>query len=64
MFEEPETPRISRGAALVDAEDGEFPHERLTPGSYGLYVHPENPSDMRAPDGQGRPRHWILERYV
>lgn len=40
---------------------GHFPHERLEKGSYGLYVHPENPNDMFAPDAKGTPREWILE---
>jgi len=40
---------------------GQFPHERLEKGNYRLYVHPENYSDMFAPDEQGNPRNWILE---
>lgn len=40
---------------------GHFPHERLEPGNYGLYVHPENPNDMFAPDTHGEKRNWILE---
>lgn len=40
---------------------GEFPHERLEPGNYGLYVHPSNHNDMFAPDANGQPREWILE---
>ena len=40
---------------------GQFPHERLDPGNYGLYVHAENHNDMLAPDNQGLPRNWILE---
>lgn len=40
---------------------GQFPHERLEPGNYGLYVHPENPNDMFQPDAAGNKRHWILE---
>lgn len=40
---------------------GQFPHERLEPGSHGLYVHPNNHHDMFLPDAQGRPRNWILE---
>ncbi|HSU29371.1 MAG TPA: M24 family metallopeptidase [Chitinophagaceae bacterium] len=40
---------------------GEFPHERLEPGNYQLYVHPENANDMFLPDANGRNRHWILE---
>ena len=40
---------------------GHFPHERLEPKNYGLYVHPENPNDMFAPDANGNKREWILE---
>jgi Xaa-Pro aminopeptidase len=40
---------------------GHFPHERLEPKNYGLYVHPENHNDMFFPDADGNKRHWILE---
>ena len=40
---------------------GEFPHERLEPGNYQLYVHPENYNDMFSLDANGNKRHWILE---
>lgn len=40
---------------------GHFPHERLEPKNYGLYVHPENHNDMFLPDAHGNKRHWILE---
>ena len=40
---------------------GQFPHERLEKGNYGLYVHPENHNDMFAPDAEGKVRNWILE---
>lgn len=40
---------------------GEFPHERLEPGNYQLYVHPENHNDMFLHDTNGNKRHWILE---
>jgi len=40
---------------------GQFPHERLEPGNYGLYVHPGNFNDMLLPDANGNQRHWILE---
>lgn len=40
---------------------GHFPHERLEPKNYGLYVHPENPNDMFLPDAHGNKREWILE---
>lgn len=40
---------------------GHFPHERLEPQNYGLYVHPGNPNDMFLPDANGNKREWILE---
>jgi hypothetical protein len=40
---------------------GQFPHEKLEPKNYGLYVHPENHNDMFLPDANGQKRHWILE---
>ena len=40
---------------------GHFPHERLNPKDYGLYVHPENRNDMFLPDANGNKREWILE---
>ncbi len=40
---------------------GHFPHERLEPKNYGLYVHPENLNDMFLPDDKGNKREWILE---
>lgn len=40
---------------------GHFPHERLDPKDYGLYVHPENGNDMFLPDANGNKREWILE---
>ena len=40
---------------------GEFPHERLEPGNYGLYIHAENHNDMFLPDKNGNKREWILE---
>ena len=40
---------------------GHFPHERLEPKNYGLYVHLENHNDMFLPDANGNKRHWILE---
>jgi Xaa-Pro aminopeptidase len=40
---------------------GEFPHEKLEPGNYKLYVHPGNPNDMFLPDANGEKRNWILE---
>ena len=44
---------------------GKFPHERLEPNNYGLYVHPGNHNDMLLPDTSGNKRNWILEiHYV
>ncbi|MEO7176678.1 MAG: M24 family metallopeptidase, partial [Saprospiraceae bacterium] len=40
---------------------GQFPHERLEPKNYGLYIHPENHNDMFLPDADGNKRYWILE---
>jgi Xaa-Pro aminopeptidase len=42
---------------------GQFPHERLESGNYGLYVHPGNHHDMLLPDAEGRRRNWILEMH-
>lgn len=42
---------------------GEFPHEKLAPENYSLYVHPENPKSMFEPDSQGQKREWILEMH-
>jgi Xaa-Pro dipeptidase len=49
------------GGQLAGHLIGQFPHEKLEPQNYGLYVHPGNQSDMFLPDAQGNPRHWILE---
>jgi Xaa-Pro dipeptidase len=40
---------------------GVFPHEKIPNDKITLYVHPENPRQMRTPDADGRKRHWILE---
>lgn len=40
---------------------GQFPHEKLESGNYGLYVHPDNPNNMFLPDANGNKREWILE---
>ena len=40
---------------------GHFPHEKLEPQNYGLYIHPKNPNDMLLPDRHGNKREWILE---
>ncbi len=49
------------GGQLAGHLIGHFPHERLEPKNYGLYVHPENHNDMFLPDANGNKRHWILE---
>jgi Xaa-Pro aminopeptidase len=40
---------------------GQFPHERIEPDSYLLYIHPENHNNMFDLDKNGNKRHWILE---
>jgi Metallopeptidase family M24 len=42
---------------------GEFPHERLEPNNYQLYVHPDNHNDMFQLDASGQKRNWILEMH-
>ncbi|MCO5249459.1 MAG: aminopeptidase P family protein [Chitinophagales bacterium] len=42
---------------------GEFPHERLEPGNYQLYVHPDNNNNMFDLDFNGQKRYWILEMH-
>jgi Xaa-Pro aminopeptidase len=49
------------GGELAGHLIGEFPHERLEPGNYELYVHPDNHNDMFLPGENGIKRHWILE---
>jgi Xaa-Pro dipeptidase len=49
------------GGQLAGHLIGHFPHEKLEPKNYGLYVHPENHTDMFLPDAHGNKRHWILE---
>lgn len=53
----------SFGGELAGHLIGEFPHERLEPGNYQLYVHPENHNDMFLPDAKGNKREWILEMH-
>lgn len=40
---------------------GEFPHEKLEPGNYNLYIHPDNHNDLFLLDENGNKREWILE---
>jgi Xaa-Pro aminopeptidase len=49
------------GGPLAGHLIGHFPHERLEPKNYGLYVHPENFNNMLETDKNGNKRHWILE---
>ncbi|MDH4071413.1 MAG: aminopeptidase P family protein, partial [Ignavibacteria bacterium] len=49
------------GGPLAGHLIGRFPHEKLEPKNYGLYIHPENHNDMFLPDADGNQRHWILE---
>jgi Xaa-Pro aminopeptidase len=49
------------GAPIGGHLIGHFPHERLNPGDFGLYIHPENHNDLFLPDAHGNKRHWILE---
>lgn len=49
------------GGAIGGHLIGQFPHERIEPNSYLLYIHPENHNSMFALDANGKKRHWILE---
>lgn len=49
------------GSEIAGHLIGHFPHERLAPGDYGLYVHRDNHNNMFAPDQYGKKREWILE---
>jgi hypothetical protein len=51
------------GGELAGHLIGEFPHEKLEPGNYRLYVHPENETNLFALDENGNERHWILEMH-
>src|SRR5688572_4547631 len=51
------------GGELAGHLIGEFPHERLEPGNYQLYVHPDNHNDMFSTDANGNKREWILELH-
>ena len=53
----------SFGGELAGHLIGQFPHERLEPGNYQLYVHPDNHMDMFLPDAEGKKREWILELH-
>ena len=49
------------GGPLAGHLIGHFPHEKLEPANFNLYVHPENNNDMFLPDAKGNKREWILE---
>ena len=49
------------GGPLAGHLIGHFPHEKLEPNNYNLYVHPESNTDMFLPDAAGNKREWILE---
>jgi Xaa-Pro aminopeptidase len=51
------------GGELAGHLIGEFPHEKLEPENYRLYVHPENDTNLFALDEKGNERHWILEMH-
>ncbi len=51
------------GSEIAGHLIGKFPHERLEPGDYNLYIHPENHNSMFTPDAFGNKRHWILELH-
>lgn len=53
----------SFGGEIAGHLIGQFPHERLEPGNYQLYVHPDNKNDMFLPDADGNKREWILELH-
>ena len=40
---------------------GHFPHEKLEPGNFQLYIHPDNHTDLFSLDANGNIREWILE---
>lgn len=40
---------------------GHFPHEKLEKEDKTNYIHPENNTDLFAPDKSGKARDWILE---
>lgn len=42
---------------------GAFPHEKLESGQIGLYIHPDNPTNLFDLDKESKKRHWILEMY-
>jgi Xaa-Pro aminopeptidase len=49
------------GAASAGHLIGHFPHETAPADSKRLSIRSGNDLDLRAPDANGAPRHWILE---
>ena len=48
-----------QGGYMAGHNIGHFPHERLNPGDYGLYIHKENHNDMKKPSALGIMPQWI-----
>ncbi len=49
------------GAKTAGHLVGHFPHEQPRDGSRRFSIRTGNETLLREPDGEGRPRHWILE---
>lgn len=49
------------GSEIAGHLIGHFPHERLEPGNYNLYVHPQNYTNMLCRNNDETERNWILE---
>ncbi|HEX3673258.1 MAG TPA: M24 family metallopeptidase [Rhizomicrobium sp.] len=53
------------GGTIAGHIVGEFPHAQLIPGDKSQHrIAPTNTTAMRAPDGNGDARHWILEIHL
>jgi Xaa-Pro aminopeptidase len=53
----------SFGGEIAGHLVGQFPHEHLEAGNFGLYIHPENNLDLFSSSANGDTRHWILELH-
>jgi Xaa-Pro dipeptidase len=53
----------SLGGEIAGHLVGQYPHEQLDAGNYGLYIHPENTLDLFSSSPNGDKRHWILELH-
>ncbi len=53
----------SFGGEIAGHLIGRVPHEKLEKGNVSLYIHKDNPNDMRLPDANGNARDWILEMH-